>query len=156
MMAIKTYRPYTPSRRGTAVIDYRKLLSGDKPEKSLLEVKQKRGGRNHQGRLTVRSRGGGSRQHYRLVDFGRKREGAAATVKSLQYDPNRSAFIALVQYPDGQLSYIIAPEGLKVGATVISGAGVEIRLGNTLVLDRIPDGTLITVAPTFNPSGAMM
>lgn len=142
-MAIKTYRPYTPSRRGMAKIDFRKLLSGDKPEKSLLEVKQKRGGRNHQGRLTVRSIGGGSRQHYRIVDFSRKREGDVATVKSLQYDPNRSAFIALVQYPDGQLSYIIAPDGLKVGATVVSGPSSEIRVGNTLALDKIPDGTLI-------------
>jgi large subunit ribosomal protein L2 len=142
-MAIKTYKPYTPSRRGMAVIDYSKALSGDKPEKSLLEVKNKNGGRNNQGRLTVRSRGGGSRRHYRLVDFHRRREGDGATVKSLQYDPNRSAFIALIQYPDGQLSYIIAPEGLKVGATVVSGSSAEIRLGHTLPLEKIPDGTMI-------------
>lgn len=142
-MAIKTYKPYTPSRRGMALTDFKKVLSGDKPEKKLLEVKQNNGGRNATGRLTVRSRGGGSRRHYRLVDFARKREGENATVKSLQYDPNRSAFIALVQYPSGELSYIIAPEGVKVGAVVTSGASAEIRPGNTLPLDRIPDGTLI-------------
>lgn len=140
-MAIKTYKPYTPSRRGMTVTDY-SGLTGDKPESSLLLPKRKRGGRNHQGRLTVRSRGGGNRQHYRLVDFKRKRDDAA-TVKSLQYDPNRSAFIALVQYGDGKLSYIIAPDGLKIGMTVVSSDAAEIRVGNTLPLDRIPDGTLI-------------
>jgi large subunit ribosomal protein L2 len=140
-MAIKTYKPYTPSRRGMTVTDY-SILSKDKPEKSLLKPKQKHGGRNSQGRLTVRSRGGGNRQHYRLVDFSRKR-GDVGTVKSLQYDPNRSAFIALIQYGDGKLSYIIAPDGLKPGMTVSSGELVEIRVGNTLPLDRIPDGTLI-------------
>jgi large subunit ribosomal protein L2 len=140
-MAIKTYKPYTPSRRGMTVTDY-SGLSKDKPESSLLSPKHKRGGRNHQGRLTVRSRGGGNRQHYRLVDFKRKRDDAA-TVKSLQYDPNRSAFIALVQYGDGKLSYIIAPDGLKIGMSVMSSEAAEIRVGNTLPLDRIPDGTLI-------------
>jgi large subunit ribosomal protein L2 len=143
-MAIRTYKPYTPSRRGMATTDFSKALTpGAKPEKKLLEAKSNNGGRNSQGRLTVRSRGGGSRRHYRIVDFARKREDASATVKSIQYDPNRSAFIALVQYPDGALAYIIAPEGLKVGAIVGSGPLVEIRSGNTLPLDKIPDGTQI-------------
>lgn len=142
-MAIRTYKPYTPSRRGMTAIDFAAQLSGDKPVKRLLTGKKNRGGRNNQGRLTVRSRGGGSRRHYRLVDFQRKRDGEQAVVRSLQYDPNRSAFIALIQYPDGALSYIIAPDGLKVGMPVISGVDAEIRVGNTLPLSRIPDGTLV-------------
>ena len=105
-MPIKNYKPYTPSRRGMSVTDY-SVLSGDKPVKSLLERKKKRGGRNNHGRITVRHRGGGNRQHYRLVDFQRQRDGEPAVVKSIQYDPNRSAFIALIQYPDGTLNYIL-------------------------------------------------
>jgi large subunit ribosomal protein L2 len=125
-----------------SVTDY-SVLSGDKPVKSLLERKKKHGGRNNHGRITVRHRGGGNRQHYRLVDFQRQRDGEPAVVKSIQYDPNRSAFIALIQYPDGTLNYIIAPEGVKVGQTVQSGNGSEIRAGNTLPLESIPDGTLV-------------
>ena len=142
-MAIKSYKPYTPSRRGMTVIDYNAVLSGDKPVKSLLKKKKNHAGRNNHGRVTVRSRGGGNRQHYRIVDFYRKRDNEIAEVKSLQYDPNRSAFIALIQYPDGKLNYIIAPDGLKVGDYVRSGTDVEIRVGNTLPLDSIPDGTMI-------------
>jgi large subunit ribosomal protein L2 len=142
-MPIKTFKPYTPSRRGMTVIDYKKILSGDKPEKKLLEPLQNSAGRNSQGRITSDHRGGGSRRHYRIVDFHRRKDGASATVKSLQYDPNRTAFIALVQYEDKELNYIIAPDGLKVGDTVKSGNDAEIRVGNTLPLDRIPDGTLI-------------
>src|SRR5438105_10261950 len=108
-MAIKSFRPYTPSRRGMTVTDY-SILSKDKPTKSLLEVNNKTGGRNNQGRNTNKFRAGGNRQHYRLVDFRRQRDGETALVKSLQYDPNRSAFIALIQYPDGKLSYILAPD----------------------------------------------
>jgi large subunit ribosomal protein L2 len=141
-MAIKSYKPYTPSRRGMSVTDY-SVLSGDKPEKSLLQKKKRSGGRNSQGRITVRFRGGGNRKHYRLVDFNRNRDDQAAVVKSLQYDPNRSAFIALIQYLDGQLSYIIAPDGLKVGDSITSGTDAAIRVGNTLPLERIPDGTMI-------------
>jgi len=141
-MAIKTYKPYTPSRRGMSVTDY-SVLSGDKPEKSLLEKKNRSGGRNSQGRITVRFRGGGNRKHYRLIDFHRNREGQSAVVKSLQYDPNRSAFIALVQYMDGKLTYIIAPEGLKVGDSISNGPDAAIRPGNTLPLEKIPDGTMI-------------
>jgi len=141
-MAIKSYKPYTPSRRGMTVTDY-SVLSKDPPEPKLLEPKQKHAGRNNLGRVTVKSRGGGSRQHYRVVDFYRKQDAGAATVKSLQYDPNRSAFIALVQYGSGKLSYIIAPDGLKVGQIVVSGGGAEIRPGHTLPLDKIPDGTMV-------------
>ena len=143
-MAIKSYKPYTPSRRGMTSVNYRATLSGEKPCKRLLEPKHKRAGRNNLGRITVRSRGGGSRRHYRLVDFDRQRDGERAEVKSLQYDPNRSAFIALVQYVEsGELSYVIAPEGLAVGDFVVSGIDAEIRRGNTLPLRSIPDGTVV-------------
>ncbi|MCH7472284.1 50S ribosomal protein L2 [bacterium] len=141
-MPVKSYKPYTPSRRGMSVVDYSEL-SRDKPEKSLLEPKKKTAGRNNQGRITMRFRGGGSRRHYRLVDFARKHDEEAAVVKSLQYDPNRTAFIALIQYDSGKLSYIIAPDGLRVGELVASGSSVEIRPGNTLPLERIPDGSTI-------------
>ena len=143
-MPIKKYKPYTPSRRGMSVIDYQAVLTpGSKPVKKLLEPKKKSGGRNNQGRTTVRFRGGGSRQHYRLVDFRRRRDGESATVRGIQYDPNRTAFIALVQYDSGELSYIIAPESLKVGDVISSGTDCVIRPGNTLPLHNIPDGTVI-------------
>jgi len=124
------------------VTDY-SVLSGDKPTKSLLRVKQNHGGRKNLGRNTAKYRAGGNRRHYRLIDFKRRRDGEVALVKSLQYDPNRSAFIALVQYPDSKLSYIIAPDGLTVGQTVVSGESAEIRPGNCLPLEKIPDGTMI-------------
>ncbi len=142
-MPIKSYKPYTPSRRGMSVIDYGKVLSGDKPAKQLLRTKKNRAGRNNQGRITVRFRGGGNRRHYRIVDFARSHDAERAEVKSIQYDPNRSAFIALIQYIGGKLSYIIAPDGLKVGDYVSSGEGSPIQTGNTLELDKIPDGTMI-------------
>ena len=142
-MPIKKYKPYTPSRRGMSVIDYKSVLTGDKPERSLLEPKKKSGGRNNMGRTTCRFRGGGNRQHYRLVDFRRQHDGEQAVVRSIQYDPNRTAFIALIQYSDGKLSYIIAPDGIQVGDPVASGEDVVIRKGNTLPLDKIPDGTMI-------------
>jgi large subunit ribosomal protein L2 len=127
-----------------SVIDYKAALSGDQePVGTLLEVKQKTGGRNNLGRNTAKQRGGGNRQHYRIVDFRRRKDGSVAVVRGIQYDPNRSAFIALIQYQDGQLSYILAPEGLQVGQQVVSGPDAEIRTGNTLPLDSIPDGTLI-------------
>ena len=143
-MAIKSFKPYTPSRRGMTSIDYSAVLSGDKPEKKLLKKKNRKAGRNSQGRVTVRCRGGGNRQHYRIVDFSRRKDEGRAEVKSIQYDPNRSAFIALISYvEDNKLSYIIAPEGLKVGDYVASGPSAEIRMGNTMALDRIPDGTMV-------------
>jgi large subunit ribosomal protein L2 len=142
-MAIKSFRPYTPSRRTMTVTDYNAVLSGDKPTKSLLEPNTRAGGRNNLGRNTAKYRAGGNRRHYRIIDFKRQRDGEVATVKSLQYDPNRSAFIALIQYPDGKLNYIIAPDGVKVGESVVSGVGSEIRPGNSLPLENIPDGTLV-------------
>jgi large subunit ribosomal protein L2 len=144
-------------------IDYRATLSGDKPEKSLLRKKKRHSGRNNLGRITVRHRGGGSRQHYRVIDFQRSQDGRRGVVKSLQYDPNRSAFIALVEYaadPEQklrrQLSYVIAPDGLKVGDAVVSGVGAEIRMGNTLPLKNIPDGTQIHNLELIPGQGAKM
>jgi large subunit ribosomal protein L2 len=142
-MPIKKFKPYTPGRRGMTVVDYSAVLTGDEPEKSLLVRKKKSGGRNNQGRVTTRFRGGGNRQHYRIVDFKRNNDGESAVVKSIQYDPNRSAFIALIRYDSGKLNYILSPDGLKVGETVSSGEGSTIKLGNTLPLDKIPDGTMI-------------
>lgn len=142
-MAIKKYKPYTPSRRGMSSVDYKTVLSGDQPEKKLLRPKKKSGGRNSSGRTTVRFRGGGNRQHYRLIDFTRGGGDVDATVLSIQYDPNRSAFIALVENREGERSYIIAPEGIKVGQTISSGEKVGVRVGNCMPLDSIPDGTMI-------------
>jgi large subunit ribosomal protein L2 len=162
-MPIKSYKPYTPSRRGMTGIDYRATLSGDKPEKSLLRKKKKHSGRNNLGRITVRHRGGGSRQHYRVIDFHRSQDGRRGVVKSLQYDPNRSAFIALVEYAadseqklQRKLSYVIAPDGLKVGDAVVSGVSAEIRKGNALPLKNIPDGTQVHNLELVPGQGAKM
>ena len=123
-MAIKKYKPTTPGRRGMTVTDY-SVLSKVEPERSLLEPMKKSAGRNNLGRITVRHHGGGNRTKYRVIDFKRDKVDMPAVVKTLEYDPNRSAHIALVQYEDGEKRYIIAPEGLKVGDTVMSGAGVR-------------------------------
>jgi len=141
-MAIKTFKPYTPCRRGYTVTDY-SILSKDKPDKSLLDTVKKHAGRNNQGKVTVRHRGHGNKKHYRLVDFGRSKDGVNGVVKSIQYDPFRSAFIALVHFDDGTKSYVLAPDEVKVGFILQSGKGAEIRPGNTLPLSNIPEGTLI-------------
>ena len=141
-MGIKAYNPYTPSRRHMTGSDFAEITT-NKPEKSLLVSKKKTAGRNAQGKITVRHRGGGSRRKYRLVDFKRNKDGIPAVVKSIEYDPNRSANIALICYADGVKSYIIAPDGLKVGMTVMNGAGAEVRVGNCLPLSAIPVGTQI-------------
>jgi len=141
-MAIKFYKPTTPGRRGMSVTDY-SVLSKVDPEKSLLEKKSKHSGRNSYGRITVRHRGGGNRQKYRIIDFKRDKRGIPATVATLEYDPNRSAFIALLQYEDGEKRYIVAPNGLKVGDTVLAGEGADIKPGNALPLSAIPLGTVI-------------
>lgn len=125
-MAIKTYKPVTPGRRGMTVIDY-SGLSKTGPEKSLLESLKKHAGRNSYGRITVRHKGGGNRRKYRVIDFKRNKSGMNATVQTLEYDPNRSAFIALVQYEDGEKRYIIAPEKLAVGDVVRSGSDADIK-----------------------------
>lgn len=141
-MAIKVYKPVNNSRRGMTVTDY-SGLSKVAPEKSLLEPVKKTAGRNSYGRITVRHIGGGNRKKYRVIDFKRNKRGMNATVMTLEYDPNRSAFIALVQYEDGEKRYIIAPDGLKVGDTVRAGADADIKPGNALPLENIPVGTFI-------------
>ena len=141
-MAIKTFRPYTPSRRNMTVSGFDEITKKT-PEKSLLAKKKKNAGRNSYGRITVRHQGGGNRQKYRLVDFKRKKDDMLATVIGIEYDPNRTSNIALIKYEDGTLSYILAPVGLKDGDTVVSGKNADIRVGNCLPIENIPVGTLI-------------
>ncbi len=141
-MAIKAYKPVNNSRRGMTVTDY-SVLSKVAPEKSLLQPVKKTAGRNSYGRITVRHIGGGNRRKYRVIDFKRQKLGMNAEVKTLEYDPNRSAFIALVQYEDGEKRYIIAPDGLKVGDTIRAGSDADIKPGNALALSDIPVGTII-------------
>ena len=141
-MATKGYRPTSPARRQMTGSDY-SVLTDKAPEKSLLKAKKKNSGRNNYGRITVRHRGGGNRQKYRVIDWKRNKTDIPAKVVALEYDPNRTAFIALIVYADGEKSYIIAPHGLKVGATVISGTDVDIVAGNCLPLSSIPIGTQI-------------
>ena len=141
-MGIKSFNPYTPSRRHMTVVD-RTELSTAAPEKSLTVSLKKNAGRNAQGKITVRHRGGGSKRKYRIIDFKRNKDGVPATVKSIEYDPNRTANIALIAYADRQKAYILAPEGLKVGQKVMNGADAEIAVGNCLPLENIPVGTQI-------------
>jgi large subunit ribosomal protein L2 len=141
-MGIKTYNPYTPSRRNMTGSDFSEITKTT-PEKSLLASKKKTAGRNNQGKITVRHHGGGNRQKYRLIDFKRNKEGVPATVIGIEYDPNRTANIALICYADGEKSYILAPQGLTDGMTVMNGAGAEVRVGNCLPLSEIPVGTQI-------------
>ena len=142
-MSIKTYRPTTPARRQMTVSGFDGVDKHAKPEKSLVEVKKKHSGRNSYGRITVRHHGGGNRQKYRIIDFKRNRRDEEATVLRLEYDPNRSAFIALVEYADGERRYILAPVGLNAGDKVIAGEGADIKAGNALPLANIPVGTVI-------------
>lgn len=154
-MAIKSYKPTTPSRRQMTVTDY-SCLSKVEPEKSLLAPLKKTAGRNSYGRITVRHRGGGNRRKYRIIDFKRDKQGMNATVLTLEYDPNRSAFIALVQYEDGEKRYIIAPNGLAVGDTVTSGSHADIKPGNALALSDIPVGTFIHNIELYPGKGAQL
>ncbi len=154
-MAIKSYKPTSPSRRQMTVTDYSEL-SKVAPEKSLLAPLSKTAGRNSYGRITVRHRGGGNRRKYRIIDFKRDKQGMNAVVKTLEYDPNRSAFIALVEYEDGEKRYIIAPYGLKVGDTVRAGAGADIKPGNALQLKDIPVGTFIHNIELYKGKGAQL
>ena len=142
-MAIKTYKPTTPSRRHMTVSAFEGIDKKAKPERSLVEVLKKHSGRNSYGRITVRHHGGGNRQKYRIIDFKRDRRNEEATVLRLEYDPNRSAFIALVEYTDGEHRYILAPVGLKAGDKVISSTGADIKPGNALPIANIPVGTII-------------
>ncbi len=154
-MAMKHYKPTTPSRRNMTVIDYSEL-SKVKPERSLLEPIKKNAGRNSYGRITVRHRGGGNRRKYRVIDFKRNKFGVPATVKTLEYDPNRTAHIALVEYADGEKRYIIAPVGLKVGDTVVNGPDADIKVGNALPLASIPTGTFIHNIEMYPGKGAQL
>jgi large subunit ribosomal protein L2 len=141
-MALKQFNPVTPSLRGTVLIDRSELHKG-KPVKGLTEGKSHSGGRNNHGRTTSFFRGGGHKQTYRIVDFKRRRADVPAVVERLEYDPNRTAFIALIKYQDGELAYILAPQRLKVGDSVVSGAKVDIKPGNAMPLGAIPVGTII-------------
>ena len=154
-MAIKNYKPTTPSRRNMSVTDY-SGLSKVAPEKSLLAPKQKTSGRNSYGRITVRHRGGGNRPKYRIIDFKRQKFDVEGTVLTLEYDPNRSAHIALVQYADGEKSYIIAPNGLKVGDKITAGPSADIKPGNALPLINIPTGTFIHNVELYPGKGAQL
>jgi len=154
-MAIKTYKPTTPSRRQMTVIDYSEL-SKVAPEKSLLEPMKKTSGRNSYGRITVRHHGGGNRRKYRVIDFKRNKADMPATVLTIEYDPNRSAFIALVQYEDGEKRYIVAPHGLKVGDVIESGVNADIKPGNALPLANIPVGTFIHNVELYPGKGAQL
>ena len=154
-MAIKSYKPTSPSRRQMTVTDY-SALSKEGPEKSLLEPLKKKSGRNSYGRITVRHRGGGNRRKYRIIDFKRDKEAMNATVLTLEYDPNRSAFIALVQYEDGEKRYILAPHGLKVGDVVRAGSDADIKPGNALKLEDIPVGTFIHAIELYPGKGAQL
>ncbi|MDD6033081.1 MAG: 50S ribosomal protein L2 [Oscillospiraceae bacterium] len=154
-MAIKSYKPTTPGRRQMTVTDY-SSLSKVAPERSLLEPMKKTAGRNSYGRITVRHHGGGNRTKYRMIDFKRDKVDMDAKVLTLEYDPNRSAFIALIQYEDGEKRYILAPHGLKVGDTVRSGADADIKPGNTLPMANIPVGTFIYAIELYPGKGAQL
>ena len=154
-MGIKKYNPYTPSRRQMSGSDFKEITKST-PEKSLVTAVKKNSGRNNQGKITVRHQGGGERRKYRIIDFKRNKDDIEATVKSIEYDPNRTANIALIVYKDGVKSYILAPEGLQVGMTVMSGENAEARVGNCLPLSLIPIGAQIHNIELYPGAGAQM
>ncbi len=154
-MAVKKYNPVTPGTRFRIANAFAEVTT-DKPEKSLLAPIKKSGGRNSSGHLTMRQRGGGHKRRYRIIDFKRNKDGVPATVQTIEYDPNRSAFIALLQYEDGEKRYIIAPNGLKVGAKLMSGPGVAPTLGNTLLLSEVPLGAEIHAIEMHPGKGAAL
>ena len=141
-MALKTYKPTSPGRRALVLVNRGDLHVG-KPEKTLVEGLRKKGGRNNTGRITTRRRGGGAKRLYRVVDFKRRKFDAPATVERLEYDPNRTAFIALIRYEDGERAYILAPQRLSVGDTVVAGAKVDVKPGNVMPLRAMPVGTIV-------------
>ena len=154
-MPTKLYKPTTPGRRGMSVLDYSNL-SKVAPEKSLLAPLEKKAGRNSYGRITVRHRGGGNRRKYRIIDFKRNKLDMNATVMTLEYDPNRSANIALVQYEDGEKRYIVAPQGLSVGDVISAGTAADIKPGNALPMANIPTGTFIHNVELYPGQGAQL
>ncbi|HAL63362.1 MAG TPA: 50S ribosomal protein L2 [Clostridiales bacterium] len=154
-MAIRKFKPTSPARRFMTVSDFAEITKFE-PERSLLASKKKNAGRNSYGRITVRHRGGGNKQKYRIIDFKRQKDGVVATVIGIEYDPNRSANIALIQYEDGEKAYIIAPLGLTDGDKVVSGEGADIKPGNALFLKDIPVGTLIHNIELYPGNGAQL
>ena len=154
-MGIKKYTPYTPSRRNMTGLDFTEITK-NAPEKSLTVSLKKNSGRNNQGKITVRHHGGGSRRKYRIIDFKRNKDNIPATVLSIEYDPNRTANIALICYADGQKAYILAPHGLKVGQKIMNGEHAEARLGNCLPLSLIPIGTEVHNVELYPGAGAQM
>lgn len=155
-MGIKKYKPTTPGLRGMTVSTFEEITTGNNPEKSLVVTLKKHSGRNNQGRITIRHRGGGYRPKYRVIDFKRKKDDIAGKVATIEYDPNRSANIALISYADGEKRYIIAPNKLKVGDTVFSGEKSDIKVGNSLPLRNIPVGTIIHCIELKTGKGAQM
>lgn len=141
-MGIKSYNPYTPSRRNMTGSDFAEITKKT-PEKSLLAKKSKNAGRNNQGKITVRHQGGGNRQKYRIIDFKRQKDGVAGKVIGIEYDPNRTVNIALISYADGEKAYILAPQGLKDGQTIMNGPDAEVTVGNCLPLSKVPVGTMV-------------
>ena len=154
-MPIKTYKPYTPSRRGMSSADYSELTA-KRPEKSLVESLRRTGGRNNTGSIMVRHQGGGHKRAYRIVDFKRDKFGIPGKVATIEYDPNRTARICLVNYADGEKRYILHPVGLKVGETVVSGPGSDIKVGNALPIKNIPEGTFVHNVELNPGKGAQM
>jgi len=142
-MPIKKFKPVTPSQRTRTVTDNRDILTKKAPEKSLIESLSKSGGRNHHGRITSRRRGGGHKRKYRRIDFKRNKLGVPGTVAAIEYDPNRSANIALIHYADGEKRYILHPRGLDVGAEIVAGPDADVKVGNALPLERVPLGTVV-------------
>ena len=155
-MAIKTFKAYTPSRRKMSVLDNKDVITKSTPEKSLLAKKTKNAGRNNQGKITVRHHGGGNRQKYRIIDFKRKKDGVVGRVMAIEYDPNRTANIALIYYKDGTKSYILAPNGLLVGSEIMSGENAEAKVGNCLPLQNIPIGANVHAVELTPGLGAKM
>ena len=155
-MAIKSYKPTTNGRRNMTVLVYKDEITCDTPEKSLLQPLKGKGGRNNLGRITVRHKGGAEKRKYRVIDFLRNKDNIPATVKTVEYDPNRSANIALVVYADGEKRYIIAPKGIKVGTQIFSGKDVDIKVGNALPLENIPVGTTIHNVELHPGAGAQL
>ena len=141
-MAIKKYKPTTPGRRGMSSLSFEEITSTS-PERSLLEPLSKKGGRNNTGRITTRHQGGGHKRQYRVIDFKRSKDNIPAKIATIEYDPNRSANIALLNYADGEKRYILAPKGLQVGQTIVSGEAVDIKVGNAMELRNIPEGTFV-------------
>ncbi len=155
-MGVRKLKPTTPGQRFKVANDFEALTTGNSPEKSLLAKKSKSGGRNNTGKMTMRHSGGGHKRRYRMIDFKRDKFGIPATVKTIEYDPNRTAFIALLSYADGEKRYIIAPNGIKEGQSVVSGKGVAPEVGNTLFLSEIPLGATIHNIELRPGQGAVM